>query len=237
MVKTMPEININGSEGRIEARFVPALDPTAPIALILHPEPDRGGNMNNRVSLAMYNHFKDRGFSVLRFNFRGVGRSQGNYNNGDGELSDAATALDWIENQCPNARGCWVAGFSFGAWIGMQLMMRRPEIIGFVAVAPPANDKDFSFLAPCPSSGVILHGDADGTVSPQQVVGLVDKIQTQNGINIDLRFVAGANHFFTSHLPPLIEEMGDYLDSFDAVNATNPKIIPKKAITKSSKFA
>ena len=136
----MPEVIINGPEGRIEARFMPAADPSAPLALILHPEPNRGGNMNNRVSLAMYKHFQDRGFSVLRFNFRGVGRSMGTYNNGEGELSDAATALDWIENQCPNAI---LLGrrFSFGSWIGMQLMMRRPEIVGFIAVTPPATEK------------------------------------------------------------------------------------------------
>jgi alpha/beta superfamily hydrolase len=208
----MPEVIINGPEGRLEARYMPAADPTAPLALILHPEPNRGGNMNNRVSLAMYKNFQDRGFHVMRFNFRGVGRSKGVYNNGEGELSDAATALDWIEAQCPNARSCWVAGFSFGAWIGMQLMMRRPEVQGFVAVTPPATDKDFTFLAPCPSSGVILHGDAD-TVGPAEAVSrLVDRIQTQRGVKVDLRFINDANHFFTSHLDDLMEEMGNYLD-------------------------
>ncbi|MEK9860519.1 MAG: alpha/beta hydrolase [Alphaproteobacteria bacterium] len=208
----MPEVIINGPEGRLEARYMPAADPTAPLALILHPEPNRGGNMNNRVSLAMYKNFQDRGFHVMRFNFRGVGRSKGIYNNGEGELSDAATALDWIEAQCPNARSCWVAGFSFGAWIGMQLMMRRPEVQGFVAVTPPATDKDFTFLAPCPSSGVILHGDADTVVPAEAVSRLVDRIQTQRGVKVDLRFINDANHFFTSHLDELMEEMGNYLD-------------------------
>jgi alpha/beta superfamily hydrolase len=208
----MPEVIINGPEGRLEARYMPAADPTAPLALILHPEPNRGGNMNNRVSLAMYKNFQDRGFHVMRFNFRGVGRSKGIYNNGEGELSDAATALDWIEAQCPNARACWVAGFSFGAWIGMQLMMRRPEVQGFVAVTPPATDKDFTFLAPCPSSGVILHGDADTVVPAEAVSRLVDRIQTQRGVKVDLRFINDANHFFTSHLDELMEEMGNYLD-------------------------
>ena len=208
----MPEVIINGPEGRLEARYMPAADPTAPLALILHPEPNRGGNMNNRVSLAMYKNFQDRGFHVMRFNFRGVGRSKGVYNNGEGELSDAATALDWIEAQCPNARSCWIAGFSFGAWIGMQLMMRRPEVQGFVAVTPPAADKDFTFLAPCPSSGVILHGEADTVVPPEAVNRLVERIQTQRGVKIDLRFIDDANHFFTSHLDDLMEEMGNYLD-------------------------
>ena len=208
----MPEININGPEGRLEARFMPATDPTAPLVLVLHPEPNLGGNMNNRVSLGMYNHFRNRGFSVLRFNFRGVGRSIGNYTDGEGELSDAATALDWIENQCPNARSCWVAGFSFGAWIGMQLMMRRPEIVGFVTVTPPAEKRDFTFLAPCPSSGLVLHGGADGVVPPEKARTLVDNIQTQKGVEVELRLIPDANHFFTEHLDELMDEMGDYLD-------------------------
>jgi alpha/beta superfamily hydrolase len=66
----------------------------------------------------------------------------------------------------PNAPQCWIAGFSFGAWIGMQLLMRRPEISGFISVSPPANIYDFSFLAPCPSSGLMVQGDQD-TVVPQ----------------------------------------------------------------------
>ena len=115
--------------------------------------------MNNRVVYQIYHAFVDRGFSALRFNFRGVGRSQGTFDHGIGELSDAAAALDWMQSFNPNATGCWIAGFSFGAWIGMQLLMRRPEIEGFISIAPPANLHDFSFLAPCPSSGLIVHGD------------------------------------------------------------------------------
>jgi len=209
----MPEVIINGPEGRLEGRYMPAADPTAPLALILHPEPNRGGNMNNRVSLAMYKLFQERGFSVMRFNFRGVGRSMGVYNNGEGELSDAATALDWIEAQCPNARSCWVAGFSFGAWIGMQLMMRRPEIVGFVSVTPSATDKDFTFLAPCPSSGIIVHGEADGVVPADSVIRMVDRIQTQRGVKVDLRLVPEANHFFTGKIDAMTEEINDYLDT------------------------
>ena len=209
----MPEIIINGPEGRIEARFMPASEPTAPVALILHPEPDKGGTMNDRITIAMYKHFQERGFSVLRFNFRGVGRSVGQYDNGEGELADAATALDWLEAQCPNTKGCWIAGFSFGAWIGMQLMMRRPEVSGFVVASLPARDKDFSFLAPCPSSGLVLHGVANTVVPPSCVDELIENIQTQQGKKIDLRLIDGANHLFTSHIDEVVAEMRDYLDA------------------------
>ena len=82
----MPEVIINGPEGRLECRYMPAEAADAPTALILHPEPDKGGTMNNRVTYALYQHFQSRGFAVMRFNFRGVGRSQGVYDNGEGEL-------------------------------------------------------------------------------------------------------------------------------------------------------
>ena len=152
----MPEVIFNGPEGRLEGRFTQKKETGAPIALILHPLPQLGGNMNNPVAYQLYHQFADRGFSVLRFNFRGVGRSQGEFDEGLGELSDAAAALDWLQALSVDARQCWIAGYSFGAWIGMQLLMRRPEISGFISIAPPANFYDFTFLAPCPARLTVL---------------------------------------------------------------------------------
>src|SRR5690606_33724947 len=151
-----PDVIFNGPSGRLEGRYQPGQGANPPIALILHPNPQFGGTMNNKVVYHLYHVFARRGFGVLRFNFRGVGRSQGEFDNGAGELSDAAAALDWLQTFNKDAPACWVAGFSFGAWIGMQLLMRRPEIEGFISISPPANMYDFSFLAPCPSSGLIV---------------------------------------------------------------------------------
>ncbi len=78
----MPEVTINGPEGRIEGRYLHAPEPNAPIALMLHPHPQHGGTMNNKVVYSLYQTFVARGFSTLRFNFRGVGRSQGVYTGG-----------------------------------------------------------------------------------------------------------------------------------------------------------
>jgi len=124
----VPDVIINGPEGRIEARYHHARAPAAPMAIVLHPHPQHGGTMNNKVVYTLYQCFVRHGFSTLRFNFRGVGRSQGSFDRGEGELSDAASALDWLQTYNPNAQFCWIAGFSFGAWIGMQLLMRRPDI-------------------------------------------------------------------------------------------------------------
>ena len=178
---------------------------------MLHPHPQHGGTMNNKVVYTLYHAFARQGFSVLRFNFRGVGRSQGSFDRGEGELSDAASALDWLQSFNPNANACWIAGFSFGAWIGMQLLMRRPEINGFVSIAPPANMFDFSFLAPCPSSGLIVQGEQDEIVPEASVAKLVDKLSNQRGIAIDYRVVPGANHFFHNRMDELNAHLDDYL--------------------------
>lgn len=209
----MPEVIINGPEGRLEGRYMPAKNDGAPVALMLHPHPEHGGTMNNKVVYALYQSFVARGFSTLRFNFRGVGRSQGVYDRGEGELSDAASALDWLQIYNPNAPFCWIGGFSFGAWIGMQLLMRRPEITGFLSVAPPANNFDFSFLAPCPASGLMVQGDADQIVPPDSVKKLVDKLSAQKGITIDHKLISGANHFFSSHLDEMMKVVDAYLDT------------------------
>lgn len=212
----MPEVIIPGPEGRLEGRYHHSKQAQAPLALLLHPHPEHGGTMNNKIIYHVYHAFVRRGFSVLRFNFRGVGRSQGRFDRGEGELSDAASALDWMQSHNEGATGCWVAGFSFGAWIGMQLLMRRPEIEGFISIAPPANIYDFSFLAPCPSSGLIIHGDQDTVVPEESVAKLVNKLSNQRGIAIDYRVVHGADHFFSEQIDTLVEHVEDYLASAGA---------------------
>ncbi len=208
----MPEVIFNGPTGRLEGRYQPSKDKTAPIAIILHPHPKFGGTMNNQIIYDLFYMFVERGFATLRFNFRGVGRSQGEFDHGQGELSDAAAALDWIQTLHPDARGCWVAGFSFGSWIGMQLLMRRPEIEGFMSIAPQPNIYDFSFLAPCPSSGLIIHGEDDKVSPPDEVQQLVDKLKTQKGILITQDTLADANHFFSEHNEELLDACTTYLD-------------------------
>ena len=207
----MPSVIFPGPEGRLEGRFQPATRPRAPVAMILHPHPQAGGTMNDRITQHLYKTFVNRGFATLRFNFRGVGRSQGSFARGEGELSDAASALDWLQATNPNAQACWIAGFSFGAWIGMQLLMRRPEITAFVSVAPPANVYDFAFLAPCPSSGLIVHGDQDQVVPVESVKKLVDRLSSQRGITIDYKLIKKADHFFGEHLETMSGHVDDYL--------------------------
>src|SRR3954462_6033769 len=196
----MPEVVLTGAAGRIEGRYSQGKSETAPVALILHPHPKAGGQMNNPVAVQLFHLFMKRGFSVLRINFRGVGRSQGEFDGGIGELADAATALDWLQTTNPAASQCWVAGYSFGAWISMQLLMRRPETDGFISVSPPTNVYDFSFLAPCPASALMRPAAADTVATPTEVERVVAKLRTQKGISIAYELVDNATHFWADHL-------------------------------------
>lgn len=206
----MPEVIINGPEGRLEGRYHHA-EINAPIAVVLHPHPEQGGNMNNKVAYALYRGFAQCNFNVLRFNFRGIGHSEGIFDNGEGELNDAAAVLDWLQSYNPNASACWVGGYAFGSWVAMQLLMRRPEIDGFVAISPPANHHDFSFLAPCPVSGLFIQGDKDRFVDPASVKKLAMTLTNQRNITITERTIRGADHSYETHLPQIVTHVQDYI--------------------------
>ena len=228
----MPEVIINGSEGRIEGRYHHSEKNNPPIALILHPHPLHGGTMNNKVVYNLFYCFANAGFSVLRVNFRGVGKSEGKFDNGLGELTDAATALDWIQLQNPTSNSVWICGFSFGAWISMQLLMRRPEIQAFVSIAPPLNKYDFSFLSPCPVSGLVLQGDQDSIVPESEITSLVKKIPKQRHIEIDYQVIKGADHFFRTRIDELNEKVNDYIrERLDTHKPTKAKIDKRRRQT------
>jgi len=212
----MSRVYFNGPEGRIEGMYVKAKAYNAPVALVLHPHPLYGGNMNDKVVYNAYKVLAEHGYTVLRINFRGVGHSDGTFNNGVGEVIDAGTALDWLQQNSPNAQSNLVLGFSFGAWIAMQLVMRRPEISHFIAISPPVNKYDFSFLSPCPIPGFILQGDNDSIVPAEAVKDLASKLSKQQShVKVNCKVVSGADHFFRYKMEEFAKAMGNYLKTLD----------------------
>lgn len=207
----MPEILINGPEGRIESRYTHNNRTDSPAVLVLHAHPGHGGNMNNFLSLKLHKNFSDLGFSTLRFNFRGVGKSDGEHDGSEGELSDSAIALDWIQNQNQSAKQYWICGISFGAWIGMQLLMRRPEISRFILLAPPAGKYDFNFLAPCPASGLIVSGEKDNLIDHDVLKNLVKRLNRQDNIGVQHDVVKGSDHFFSNYESQVLQKLNAYI--------------------------
>ncbi len=211
----MEEVVFNGVVGRLEGRFHRSENPKAPMVLVLHPDPTNGGSMNNRVTYALFRSFVDMGFSVLRFNFRGVGNSQGQIDGtGAGELADAIVALDWLQNIDTDANQCWIAGYSFGSWIAAQVLMRRPEVKGFLFVTPPTNIYDFNFLSPCPSSGLVIQGTKDEVVDENSVAMLVEQLASNPDVDVQYRLISRANHLYANELKAL----------YDTITKTVPTI-------------
>jgi len=190
------EIFIPGSSGRIQAKYFKSKQQGSSVALVLQPHPQYGGSMNNRIVYETYNCFYKNNFSVIRINFRGVGKSDGVFDNGQGELSDAAAALDWIEKENPGYSQCWVSGFSFGALICMQLIMRRPEVNKFITISPQPNLYDFSFLSPCPISGIVIYGKNDELVHIDSISNLKKRLSIQKNIEVKFEAIPNANHFY-----------------------------------------
>ena len=212
MSNQIKEILFTGPDGRLVGKYKKGQSLNPPVALLLHPHPLYGGTMNNPIIMELYNIFDDLGFSTFRFNFRGVGKSEGKFDNGLGELADAAAALDWVQRQNPNTNQCWVSGFSFGAVICMQLLMRRPEITRFISVSPQPNLYDFNFLAPCPASGLIVHGKKDEIAPLDDVQKLAQKLQAQKNITVEYEEVSGANHFYDNEIPKLKKIIENYIE-------------------------
>ena len=205
------EIFIPGPAGRLEAKYYKNPKFGSPVAIVLHPHPQYGGTMNNRIVQLMYNIFLENGFSVIKVNFRGVGKSDGEFDNGQGELADAAAALDWLERENFDNSQCWISGFSFGSLIAMQLLMRRPEINRFIAISPQPNVYDFSFLSPCPTSGIVIHGKKDELVPFDDINELNKRLSAQKGIKVEFDIVSEANHFFSKADEALIKCLNKYI--------------------------
>ena len=212
MSNQVKEILFTGPDGRLVGKHKKGQSLNPPVVLLLHPHPLYGGTMNNPIVMELYNIFDSLGFSTFRFNFRGVGKSEGKFDNGLGELADAAAALDWVQRQNPNTNQCWVSGFSFGAVICMQLLMRRPEITRFVSVSPQPNLYDFNFLAPCPASGLIVHGKKDEIAPLDDVQKLAQKLQSQKNITVEYEEISGANHFYDNEIPKLKKVIKNYIE-------------------------
>ena len=153
----------------------------------------------------------ENNFSVCRFNFRGVGKSDGEFDNGQGELADAAAALDWLERENFDNSQCWISGFSFGSLIAMQLLMRRPEINRFIIISPQPNVYDFSFLSPCPTSGLMIYGKKDELVPLEYITELGKRLSAQKGIKVEFQSIINANHFFTKSENLLIKSLDNYI--------------------------
>jgi hypothetical protein len=195
---------IPAPHGRLEAIYRPTSERAERVALVLHPHPLYGGTMHNPVVFHCARALHEAGFETLRINFRGVGESTGTHGHGEGELEDARVALDFLLAQQPVAREVLVAGFSFGAAVGLRFGCADPRVRRLIAIAMPVGHYDVGFLARCAKPKLFAHGDRDD-VAP--LAALEDALARLRVPSAELRVVHGADHFFAARLDELRAEV------------------------------
>lgn len=160
---------IAGPAGRLEAALDPAETPAQRIlAILCHPLPTEGGTMHNKVVTMTSRALRECGIATLRFNFRGVGQSAGEFDHGRGELEDLRAVAAWARTRHPGM-ALWLAGFSFGAWVSLRGAMAL-DAAALISIAPPVGRSwDFDGIAPPTMPWLVIQGEADEIVDASSV--------------------------------------------------------------------
>jgi len=200
---------LEGPAGRLEALLwtVPSLDPDF-VALVCHPHPLHGGTMHNKVVFQAAKTLHDRGAPVLRFNFRGAGQSEGTHDRGRGEEDDVRAAINYLAAEFPG-KPIVLAGFSFGASVGLRVGCTDGRVTKLIGIGLPLNHVDGTFLQSCTKPKLLIQGGSDAFSSRAAAESLVLKLPEPKRLVI----VEGADHFLTGRLDELGEAIDSWFDS------------------------
>jgi len=198
-----------GPAGQLEAvLWTPTGRAPTMVSVVCHPHPLFGGTLHNKVVYNATKSLDALGLAVLRFNFRGTGRSEGKHDRGEGERDDVRAALDFLASEFPD-RPVLVAGFSFGCWVGLRVGCEDERVKLLIGLGTPVNSTDFSFLQRCAKPKLFVHGSEDQFGDPAKLRVLVDSLPGENQLVV----VDDADHFFAGKIDQLnsaiISWMGD----------------------------
>jgi alpha/beta superfamily hydrolase len=201
-IETVTLTTIDGLS--IEADIITAsLDrPVRGGVVIAHPHPLYGGDRFNPVVDALFRGLAERGFDAIRFDFRGVGRSEGEHDGGESERLDVAAAIDFLANF--HDEGIWVVGYSFGSMVALDVI--EPRVLGWVGVAPPLSGPRAVLAARDPRPKLILSPQHDQFCDPNRAADL-----TGDWINHRLGIVEGTDHFLNGRLTTIVEQVDEFL--------------------------
>ena len=174
-------------------------------AVVCHPHPVYGGTMDNRVVYRAAKAVVEAGFAALRFNFRGAGHSTGQYDQGIGEKEDTAAAIGWLEAKYPSLPLALV-GYSFGAWVGLQVGSSDLRIKAMVALAPPLDLYDFEFLYNNRKPTLYIAGTRDEFCSQRNLEQLARRLPASSSVHR----LEGAEHFFTGFIEAIQRLITDF---------------------------
>jgi len=187
--------------GRLEAILKePRAQPFTGVALVLHPHPLFGGTMHNKVVFRAASALNDAGLIALRINFRGVGQSTGEHDEGRGEREDVRAGLDYLAENYPSQK-ITLCGFSFGARVGLEVGLMDDRVLRIISIGTPVDKYDFSFIEGCRKPILFVQGEHDEYGNVERLRELVSRV----GLNsaAELRVIKGAGHFFDNQLEEL----------------------------------
>ena len=198
--RPLRHVDLYGPSGRLEAIYRDLQNPAA-IAVVCHPHPLGGGTLHNKVVFRAARGLEAANVATLRFNFRGVGASGGQHNEGEGELDDVNAAIEWVKKKYPGLK-LIVGGFSFGGWVASRAACERPDVDAVFLIGTPVNKYDFGYLRHCEKPMLFVHGTQDEHGDVTKVEKLSQSVRNAESV-----IVTGADHFFTKQLEALEETM------------------------------
>ena len=191
---------IPAPHGRLEAILKETRDEARGVALVLHPHPLGGGTMHNKVVFRAASALFEAGLITLRINFRGVGHSTGEHEEGRGETEDVRVALDYLVEHYPG-KPVTLAGFSFGSRVGLEVGIEDARVRELISIGTPVDKYDFSFLKSCAKPILFVHGEMDEYGQVAHLQALVASLNA--GAQARIVIIKGADHFFNGHLDEL----------------------------------
>ena len=201
--KPINPISIQGPVGQLEAIVSPpSKQELAIIAIICHPHPLYGGSMNNKVVTTIARALFDLDIWSIRFNFRGVGASEGHYDEGRGETEDLLAVLRWVKEMFPS-HTIWLAGFSFGAYVATKVATLENDIAQLITIAPAVNHFDFNNFVDIHCPWLLIMGEEDEVVPVEEVRVWAKSLP----VPMQIILLPGVTHFFHGHLVDLREQL------------------------------
>lgn len=200
---------IPAPHGQLEAIYRPKTNQAERVALVLHPHPLHGGTMHNKVVFRAAKALTESGFETLRFNFRGVGASTGEHDDGYGERDDARVALDYLLADQPMAKEVIIAGFSFGSIVGLNVGCADPRVHRLIAIGVPARLGKLDCLLECMKPKLFIHGAEDNIAPLEPLEEFLAKLPASS--NHSLVSIAGAGHFFDDQADELMQTIKTFV--------------------------
>jgi len=202
-------LTIDAGQRRLEARLADVGITRCAGAVLCHPHPEYGGSMDNAVVVTVAGTLAAARFTTLRFNFGGVGRSDGGFGGGPAEIDDAHAALATLVRLLPSGTPLVVVGYSFGAWVVLRLAAETPGLRHVVAIGPPLSFLDWGFLDAVPTPITFVAGERDQFCASSHLARVV----AAHAGRIELRTIAGADHFFVGREDEVATAVRDALRS------------------------